>query len=225
MKFSAFDLVMFDLDGTLIDTLPDIVEALDGAFGSHGLPAPGMERARLWVGNGSKRLLRRALAVHLECEEAEVPAALYDDVEAAFFDNYASSSHRQGALYPGVQKTLAHLEASGTPMAVVTNKPGRFTGSVLGAYGIAAHFSLVLSGDSLAACKPDPEPLHHVMRVLDCEPQRALMIGDSRNDVLAARAAMVPVVCVDYGYNYGESVHDLDANMVVGDISTLIENG
>ena len=209
----AFDpaslrLVLFDLDGTLIDTLPDIARALDRCFDARGWPTPGLARARGWVGNGSRMLLARAMAWHQQCPVEAIDERELDGMQAPFFDNYERSCADRSELYPGVRESLALLHELGIPLACVTNKPGRFTPGVLSGCGIDGYFALTLSGDSLERRKPDPLPLQHALDHFAVAADQALMVGDSENDVLAARAASIPVLAVDYGYNYGRSIYD-----------------
>ena len=224
MIFSSTDcrLVIFDLDGTLIDTIPDIAAAVDRAFVSLGYAPPGEARARNWVGNGSKKLIARALASELGCQEADLDGKLLARVQAVFFDCYETGCQQYSRLYTGVLPFLQYLEARNVALACVTNKPQRFTPQVLAGVGIERFFSMVLSGDSLPECKPHPAPLLAVATEMAVAPTEALMVGDSRNDVEAARAAGMPVVCVNYGYNYGESVEQLGADRVVGSLMELL---
>ena len=205
---ASLQLVLFDLDGTLIDTLPDIALALDRCFEQHDWPTPGLARARGWVGNGSRMLLARAMAWQQQRSVESLPEAELDAAQAMFFDAYQQCCAERSELYPGVLESLALLRELGIPMACVTNKPARFTPEVLRGCAIDQYFALMLSGDSLARRKPDPLPLQHALDHFSVAAGQALMVGDSENDVLAARAAGVPILAVDYGYNYGRSVFD-----------------
>lgn len=206
MLFNAADtaLVMFDLDGTLIDTVPDIAHALDEAMLAMGFVAPGLAAARSWVGNGSLVLIERALTAALGCPPAK---KVLKRTQQHFFRFYENCCNQHSQLYPGVSDALAFLAEQRISLACVTNKPARFTPKVLQGCGIAEYFSLLVSGDSLPQRKPYPAQLEFAMAEFGVDAASCLMVGDSRNDILAARAAAVPVLCVDYGYNHDEPIY------------------
>lgn len=189
--------VIFDLDGTLCDSLPDLAaaaNAMRGALGMDELPAAQIES---YVGDGIAALVHRAL-----CASAEGTAetALWEQGFTAFIRYYAEHIADHTRTYPEVEAGLALLKTLGIPLAVVTNKNEILAAKLLRALGIADYFTIVLGGDSLSAKKPDPLPLQHVAEVLGIPPQNALMVGDSRNDILAAKAAGCLSVGVTYGY-------------------------
>lgn len=200
------DLVMFDLDGTLVDSVPDLSAALDEVLLEEGYPAAGEYKARLWVGNGSSVLVRRALADALRVPEAQVSADLHERCLASFFLRYHHFNGRYAALFPGVLESLQLLRDRAIPMAVITNKPAEFIAPLLQGLGIRHYFDAFLGGDSLPQKKPDPEPLLYLLRQAGVRPSRALMVGDSVNDIQAASAAGVLCVAVAYGYNRGRPV-------------------
>lgn len=206
-------LVMFDLDGTLIDTVPDLSTALDQAMLDMGFPAPGVEAARQWVGNGSRVLVQRALAAaqpgsSVSGDGEALDKQQVDQTQQLFFNHYERCCNQHSCLYPGVADTLQYLSARHIALACVTNKPQRFTAKVLAGCDIAEYFSFTVSGDSLPQRKPDPAQLLHTMAHYQLAADACLMVGDSRNDIQAARAAGVAVLGVDYGYNHGEPIHD-----------------
>lgn len=211
-------LVMFDLDGTLVDSVPDLAAAVDQVLALRGRPAAGIERVREWVGNGALVLVRRALAGsidHAEVDDAEAQAALADFLHAY------SGGHTATTVYPGVPKLLDWLRARGVALAVITNKPERFVAPLLEEKGLG-HFDWIIGGDTLPLKKPDPAGLLQVMASAGATAQRSLFIGDSRNDVLAARAAGVPVVAVSYGYNHGRPVAMENPDLLVDSLDALI---
>ncbi|WP_417604708.1 phosphoglycolate phosphatase [Oceanimonas baumannii] len=213
-----FDLVQFDLDGTLIDSVPQLADAISAMLSKLGLATQSVNAVRGWVGNGADMLVQRALTAAL----GQAPdAALQQQARSMFDEAYAN--HADGALvfYPGVLSTLEQVRASGMRMALVTNKPYRFVPGILAAAGLGSHFELVLGGDSLAEKKPSPAPLLHVCRQLDISPARSLMVGDSENDVLAAKAAGMAVAGLTYGYNYGRSIADSQPDWVLDDFAGL----
>jgi phosphoglycolate phosphatase len=212
-------LVMFDLDGTLIDSVPDLAEAVDRMLIELGRAPAGVEKVRDWVGNGARVLVRRALAGgldHAAVGEAETEQAL-----ARFLDIYADCHHLT-ALYPGVHELLEALSTAAVELAVVTNKPERFVAPLLEQVGLGGYFRWIIGGDTLAQQKPDPAALLQVMRLAGVEAAQSLFVGDSRNDVLAARAAAVPCVAVSYGYNHGRPIAEERPSLVVDSLAELL---
>ncbi|MDX1465342.1 MAG: phosphoglycolate phosphatase [Halomonas sp.] len=196
-------LVTFDLDGTLVDSVPDLAAAADAALAELGLAPQGEARVRDWVGNGSLVLMARAL----EGARGEAPdEALLARAHAGFLDHYGRAPSARTRLYPGAREALEGLRARGLPLALVTNKPSAFIAPLLEAFDLDGHFALCLGGDSLAAKKPDPAPLLHVAAHFDVAPSACLMVGDSRHDIEAGRAAGFRTLAVPYGYNHGEPV-------------------
>ncbi|SDS44384.1 phosphoglycolate phosphatase [Halopseudomonas sabulinigri] len=212
-------LVMFDLDGTLMDSVPDLAAAVDQMLALRGKPAAGVERVRDWVGNGAAVLVRRALAGslhHANVDDAEAEAALAD-----FLRCYAGD-HSRTTVYPGVAELLSALRAEGVKLALVTNKPERFLPDLLAEKGMADSFDWLVGGDTLPMQKPDPGALLWVMQQAEVSAAQALFVGDSRNDIRAARAAGVPVVAVSYGYNHGEPIAAENPDLLVDSLDALI---
>lgn len=200
--------VLFDLDGTLLDTAGDIALALGRAFADHGHAAPPPEAVRRMIGKGAPVLVQRAVAAQALALDAAGHAALVE----RFFYHYGRLQERDECAaqpYPGAREALQALHAAGLPLAVVTNKQHRFACGLLERLGLAPFLRLVVGGDSCERRKPDPMPLLHACAQLGVAPARAWMVGDSVNDVQAARAAGVPVYCVPYGYNEGEDPRSL----------------
>jgi len=214
--------VMFDLDGTLVDSALDLTAAVDNMLQALGRAPAGETRVRQWVGNGAPVLVMRALTDEMYPADDAVESELFQAAFEVFLSAYTQSNGRYSRLYPGVETVLQHLQQAGVPMAVVTNKPMAFTTPLLKALKIDHYFDQVLGGDSLPVKKPDPLPLQVVMETFGCTPERALMLGDSRNDVLAARAAGCPVICVSYGYNHGEPVDACSPDRVVDSFTELV---
>lgn len=212
-------LVMFDLDGTLVDSVPDLATAVDRMLVELGREPVGVERVRQWVGNGARVLVRRALAGgldHSAVGEAETEEAL-----ARFLDIYADC-HELITLYPGVHELLEALSTAAVELAVVTNKPERFVAPLLEQVGLGGYFRWIIGGDTLPQQKPDPAALLQVMRLAGVSQEQALFVGDSRSDVLAARAAGVPCVAVSYGYNHGRPVAEEAPQLVVDSLAELL---
>lgn len=214
--------VMFDLDGTLVDSALDLTAAVDNMLQAIGREPAGEELVRQWVGNGAQVLVKRALTGEMHPSDESLEPELFQAAFEVFLAAYTQSNGRYARLYPGVEELLIHLQQAGVPMAVVTNKPMAFTTPLLKAMKIEQYFDQVLGGDSLPVKKPDPLPLLSVLEATGCAPEQALMLGDSRNDVDAARAAGCPVVCVSYGYNHGEPVENCSPDRVVDSFAELI---
>lgn len=212
-------LVMFDLDGTLIDSVPDLAEAVDRMLAELGRPSAGMEKVRDWVGNGARVLVRRALADDID--HAGVSETQTEEALARFLDIYADC-HNLTALYPGVHELLEALSTAAVELAVVTNKPERFVAPLLEQVGLGGYFRWIIGGDTLPQQKPDPAALLQVMRLADVTAAQSLFVGDSRNDVLAARAAGVPCVAVSYGYNHGRPIAEEEPSLVVDSLAELL---
>lgn len=214
--------LLFDLDGTLADSGPDIAAALDATLLQMQLPAAGEAAVRSWIGNGAAMLLRRALAAATDCPSQQLPEALLQIGLDAFFVHYEVHCCRATALYPGVAEALEGLQERGISMACVTNKPARFTNPVLRYLGLEAFFPVALCGDSLAQKKPDPAPLLAASRGLGLALPDCVMVGDSVADVGAARNAGIPVIAVSYGYSQGIDAADLGADAVVDNLLELL---
>ena len=212
-------LVMFDLDGTLVDSVPDLTAAVDSMLWQLGRAPAGIERVRDWVGNGSRVLVRRALAGTLEhsgVADNEAEAAL-----ALFLQAYAGS-HALTSVYPGVPECLDWLAAHGIPLAIVTNKPAQFVAPLLEEKDLGGYFRWLVGGDTLPQQKPDPAALFWVMDKAGVAPDQALFVGDSRNDVRAARAAGVRCVALSYGYNHGRPIAEEAPARVLDDLRLLV---
>jgi phosphoglycolate phosphatase len=216
------DAVAIDLDGTLLDTLPDIAEAADRMLRELGRAPAGRDRVRDYIGQGIARLVKRLLTGQLD---GEPPAGDFARALEAFERHYRDTFLRSPLPFPGVEAGLAAMRAQGLKLACVTNKSRAFTEPMLETAGLAPFFQEVVSGDSLPARKPDPLPLLHIAQRFGVPAQRLLVVGDSDNDTAAARAAGCPVVCVPYGYRGGRSVRELDCDAIVEGLreaSTLI---
>ncbi len=211
--------VLFDLDGTLVDSVPDLAIAVDTAFKELGLPQPGEDRVRSWVGNGALKLIERAMAFTLPDEEVN-PQQL-KHAHQQFLFQYSISNGNASRLYDGVTVALEKLEQQNIPMAVVTNKPIQFVPGLLSHLGIGHFFKALVGGECTPERKPSPLPLFHACRLLGAEPALCLMVGDSRHDVNAAKAAGMPVVAVDYGYNHGEAIELSKPDWVTGSLGTF----
>ncbi len=230
-SLSSFDAVVMDLDGTLLDTLGDFAAAVQGMLSAMELtgsmrPLSSAEIEPM-VGKGSEHLIRSALA-HVLQDHALQPRdasaeleRLYAPAWQAYQACYARINGLNAQVYPGVDQALARLARLGLPAACLTNKPVGFARVLLERKGLLPAFAQVFGGDSFERKKPDPLPLLKTCEALGTLPHRTLMVGDSVNDALAARAAGCPVVLVSYGYNHGQPIRSVDADGYVDSLAEL----
>ncbi len=215
-KMAAFPLavkmVMIDLDGTLIDTVPDLAGAANRMLADMGRPAWDMTCYRAWIGNGVPRFVKRALTGDMQAEPDSKP---FEYALALFRRHYGASVSVLSHPYPGAVEALERLKAQGFSLACITNKAEAFTLPLLKNLDLYKYFQLVLSGDSLPKQKPDPLPLWHACEHFGIDSAHGVLVGDSSNDVQAARAAGMPVICVTYGYNHGHNIHESLPDAVV----------
>lgn len=190
--------VLFDLDGTLVDSVPDLARCVNAAREALGLPAVTSAQVRGWVGNGAARLLHRALTGQ---PDGVAPAAQHAAAMETFNACYAAEPCRDSRLYAGAADAVVMLHARGVRLGVVTNKPERFVAPLLASLGLGGRFVCLIGGDSTARLKPDPLPVQTALAQLDCPPGDALLVGDSHIDMAAGRAAGVATVAVGYGYD------------------------
>jgi phosphoglycolate phosphatase len=213
--------VFFDLDGTLLDTIPDLHAAVNAMLADLGRPALPIEAVGRYVGRGAANLVKRALAGSLDAADDDSPAP--DEALSSFRRHYARENGQRTRFFPGVREGLEAIRAKGLPMAVITNKPEAFTRPLLEMTALAEFFQTVVSGDDLPRRKPDPMPLVWTCGHLGVSPVDALFIGDSVNDFLAARAACCRVFLLPYGYNEGRDVRELECDAIVPSIVSAAE--
>ena len=215
--------IAFDLDGTLLDTVHELAAAVNALLDELGHPRLTGEVVGALIGKGMANLVRRALALATGVSPEAVDEGEVKDALNRYQAHYASRLGHETRLFPGMVPGLARLREMGIPLAVITNKATRFVRPHLVAAGIENYFSVVIGGDDLATKKPDPGPLRHVAALFGIAPERLLMVGDSGNDVEAARGAGCPVLVVPYGYREGRPVHELEADGIVQTVSDLPE--
>ncbi len=215
-------MVLIDVDGTLVDSVPDLAFCIDTLMVELGRPAYGEAVVRNWVGNGVERLVRRALTGTLDGEPEDA------DFERAYpiFDAlYAENTSQRSRLYPGIAEGIAWLKQNGYRLGCVTNKAARFTEPLLADLGVADAFEIIISGDTLPEKKPSPLPLLHAAEYFGVAPEQALMVGDSVSDVKASRAAGFKIICMSYGYNHGRDIREAGPDAVIDsmvELSTLL---
>jgi phosphoglycolate phosphatase len=219
-----FDLVLFDLDGTLIATAPEICNAVNDTLRSVGRAEVSLQQVGDWIGHGTRTLLIQALAFSGGVSVESVRASAELPAIAAVFDvHYQNRCGTRSHLYPQVRETLTALRAHGVKLAVVTNKEGRYTQTVLDAHGLMPLLDAVVSGDTLPTKKPDPAGIRWCLDKFGVAPERALFVGDSSIDVATARNAGVAVWALPYGYNMGQSIEACQPDRVIADCSALLE--
>jgi len=192
--------VLFDLDGTLVDSGPDIAAAVNRMLADMGRDTYTERRILGWVGEGARRLVKRALVGAME---GEPPEETFRAGYALFYDHYAKAICERSRPYPHAERMLETLARRSKRIGCVTNKPERHTRLLLEALGLDRAFDVVVGGDTLASRKPDPEPIHFACRTLDVAERDTVYVGDSMTDCRAAAAAGVAMVAVTYGYHGG----------------------
>lgn len=212
--------VLFDLDGTLLDTAADIALALNRALDEAGWDPLAVADVSRMIGRGSPMLIQRAAAARGQILDPAAQASMLE----RFFHHYEDLEERGESAakpYPGVAGTLRRLHESGLRLAVVTNKHRRFAAALLERLELMRWVQVLVGGDTCERRKPDPQPLLFACESLAVSPGEVLMVGDSINDVHAARAAPMPIVCVPYGYNEGQDPRSLPCDAMIGTLAEL----
>ena len=215
--------IMIDLDGTLLNTADDLALSANLMLKDLGLPEQSTTTIRSYIGKGIQKLVKRTLTGQLD---GEPDAALFEKALPIYEKHYTNNLSVNTRPYPGALEGVKAMQQAGFKLACITNKAEAFTLPLLRATGLYDQFEIVLSGDSLPRKKPDPMPLTHICKHFDAQTHEALLIGDSLNDAIAARAAGCHVFCVPYGYNEGRNVYELDCDAIVEsllDASKLIK--
>ncbi len=214
--------VMFDLDGTLVDSAPDIAISLNEMLADLSIAPHSVAQVRDWMGNGASRLIKRALTGEFDGEPNET---LFIQAQSLFFQSYENHISVESKVYAGVYEGLDALQDHGIKMAIVTNKPRRFTPALMQAFNLEKYFAYVVCGDDLAVKKPDPLALNSILQKEQLQPDQAIMVGDSSSDINAAQAAKMKSFCVDYGYNQlsaqGKGVEALGADYIISSIAEI----
>ncbi|MET1257095.1 phosphoglycolate phosphatase [Aliikangiella maris] len=212
----------FDLDGTLVNSLPDIANALNKTLTQLKQPPKDMEIVKNWIGNGVPMLIKRALSNQINPIES-CYQGLFDEALHIFNQAYQDSLCQDSYLYPNVKEVLNKLYEHHVSLALITNKPIEFTLPLLKNLEIEKYFKLVIGGDSLAEKKPSPLPLQYTAEQLSVEVSDGFMVGDSSSDIISARNAGCKVIAVSYGYNHGRPVEELSPDLIIDDLSELLE--
>ena len=204
--------VLIDLDGTLVDSLPDLASATNAMRVDLGLGLLPVGQIASYVGKGVEVLVHRALT---ETMNDPSPPDMFERALESFNRHYSRTNGDESRVYPGVQQALQLLRSKGLALACITNKPRSFTLQLLERTKLLAAFAAIVSGDDVQCKKPDAEPVLHACQMLGVGISDAVVVGDSENDVLSARAAGCPAIVVETGYNEGKPVSDLNADAIV----------
>ena len=215
------ELLLLDLDGTLVNSIPDLTLATNALLAAKQQPSVSVEVCSHWVGNGIDMLVRRALAAGDETAALALPNAAIQSAREVFDAAYLQVLTAATGAYLGVEPWL---NAVAVPKVLITNKARKFTEPLLKALGWQQHFVQVLCGDDLAEKKPSPLPLLHACQTQGIYPAKALMVGDSRHDIVAAKAAHIAVCAVSYGYNHGDPISQAQPNWVVDNLMETLAN-
>ncbi len=218
MSIKTPELVLLDLDGTLVDSIPDLANSVNKTLIEFSFPERELSSIRNWIGNGVEKLLHRALTNGID---GEAESEIFDEAFPRFMEIYKENMCTSSTCYPGVREGIDYLKEKNIKLGCVTNKSGQFVEPILKKLGLKDDMSIIIAGDTLPKKKPDPLPLLHAASVFDADPKQSLMIGDSVSDVKAARAADFQIVCVSYGYNHGNDIRDTNPDAVVDSLADL----
>ncbi|WP_159038370.1 phosphoglycolate phosphatase [Brumimicrobium mesophilum] len=219
MNFKDKELIIFDFDGTLINSIPDLTSAINKMLSHYSLSALTIEQVTPFIGNGAKPLVKRSLEASVN-QNSEIKIE-FDEAFDIYLSAYNEITCEDTFMYPGVLETLNYLDQKGVKMAICTNKPFKFIEPILDTLKIKHFFKSWVGEDSLAEKKPNALPLVHLVNTLNSSIERSIMIGDSKNDILAAQNAKMESIGVSYGYNYNEKISDYHPTLVVDDFADL----
>ena len=218
MSEARYRAYLFDLDGTLVDSVPDIDQALNHALATADLPPVAESLTRHWIGHGSRTLIQQALQHH----QQPADTTAIDQLIGPFLSHYKANIAVHSKIYPQVRETLSTLQQAGNKLAVVTNKLTELSEPLLKDIGLYDFFDLIVCGDTADQPKPAADPIVLCLEHFDLTPAQVLMVGDSETDVLAAKAANVDVACVRDGYNHGVDVTTLDPDFDITSFAELL---
>lgn len=215
--------IHFDLDGTLIDSVPDLALAINEMLQTLGKEPFAEDTIRYWVGNGSQMLVKRALAGKRNAAEGKVDEAKFQKAHAIFLEAYRKHLCKATKTFDGVIETLLTLKKRGYRLSIITNKPAQFVAPILKGLGFDNLIESYLGGDCLPKKKPDPLPLVTMCKQMDVSIEESVMVGDSKNDILAANACGMQSIGVSYGYNYGEDINSYNPTIAIAKFKEILE--
>jgi len=221
LKFTNKEVLIFDLDGTLIDSVPDLALSTNKMLEALNMTTYSTDVIRSWVGNGAEVLTKRALSGSINIS-SELNPSIVEKALSIFLDFYSKNVCVDTCLYPNVKNTLETLQSNGYRLVIVTNKPEQFISPILETFGLNNLFEIIVGGDSLPKRKPDPMQLEYVCKTLSVNASKCVMIGDSKNDIFAATAANMESIGLTYGYNHGENIKSQGATLVLDDFADII---
>ncbi|MRT93650.1 phosphoglycolate phosphatase [Ancylomarina sp. 16SWW S1-10-2] len=221
MNFKDKELIIFDFDGTLINSIPDLALAANKMLSHYNLAPLKMEQIIPFIGNGARPLVQRSLEHSMP--NKDISKAFVDEAFEIYFAAYKEVTCDKTFTYPGVLETLNYLNKKGYKMAICTNKPISFIEPILDKLSIKQFFQYWIGEDSLPEKKPNPAPLLHLAKEMNTDVKKCIMVGDSKNDILAAQNADMENIGVTYGYNYNENIADYKPTLVVDRFADLEE--
>ncbi len=221
MKFLNKDTLLFDLDGTLVDSVPDLALAINQTLSELNLTTFDQDIIRGWVGNGASILVQRALSGNVNISTI-LDNKLIEKALTIFYKAYQRSNCVETQLYSGVRETLTELKNRGYRLGIITNKPAQFIAPIIEGLALSGLFEIIIGGDTLDKRKPDPLQLHYACQKLKVNVEQCVMIGDSKNDILAADAANMQSVALTYGYNCGEDLSTYKPTLVIDNFTDLL---
>jgi phosphoglycolate phosphatase len=222
LKFLNKNTLLFDLDGTLVDSVPDLAFSVNQTLIELGLTPFDQDIIRGWVGNGANVLIQRALSGSADISKA-LDSTLLKQALEIFYQSYQRHNCIETCLYSDVLETLTELKNRGYRLVIITNKPERFISPIIDGLALNGLFELIIGGDTLNKRKPDPLPLEHACQQLSVDTNQCVMIGDSKNDILAAKAAKIQSIALTYGYNYGEDISKYQPEVVLDNFADLLQ--
>ncbi|MGL6177170.1 MAG: phosphoglycolate phosphatase [Vibrionaceae bacterium] len=219
--FQSVKYIAFDLDGTLVDSVPDLAHALRLMLADIGVPSVSDAMVRGWIGNGVEIMVKRALSGNVDIDPLLSPELIAQAL-ARFEFHYRQNASSETTAYPNVYNTLASLKQAGFLLGIVTNKAQQFVPAILQQLQLEAFFNDIIGGDTLSTNKPHPQGLLFLQEKHKLKSQEIVMVGDSKNDILAAKNAHIASIGLTYGYNYGEPIADSHPDAVVDDFAALL---
>lgn len=222
MIFKNKKAIFFDLDGTLIDSVPDLAQSVNFMLKKLNREEFSEDIIRLWVGNGAQTLVKRALSANVVLDSS-LDEIFCNKALNIFLEHYEQNLCNKTKLYPNVTTALEYLYKNQYNLSIITNKPFKFISPILQTLQIQHYFTHFLGADSLVKKKPDPLPILHLVEILKIDLENCIMIGDSKNDILAANNANIDSIGVSYGYNYDENISKYKPTFVVKDFKELME--